>query len=117
MQDYKTILDLIETVDPADDWKLSDIDGLVHVLIKEIAGPSTYVRYREYTRSRDALKAICPEGWKLGISWETSEECTALLYTWNGTDDFISYRGHKLPNAELAELHAIIQAIAYERRQ
>jgi hypothetical protein len=62
----------------------------------------------EYTRSRDALKAIRPEGWDFTIStqykicWGQKGQDKTLNYVWSKTE-------------ELAELHAIIQAIEYDR--
>lgn len=63
----------------------------------------------EYTRSRDALKKIRPKGWRLEIG-EWTDGWKATLWKklfWVGE----TY----LPTEELAELHAIIQAIQHDR--
>ncbi len=65
-----------------------------------------------YTRSRDALKAIRPKGWKLYIEeFYNVFSCNLRLM-----DDVYRVDIHKLPTEELAELYAIIQAIEYERK-
>ncbi len=86
-----------------------------------------------FTRSRDALKAIRPEGWFLESKWLTGNKgkpfgqkngdiwkALASGYSYEGSYGEIgsitrSVRSSALPTEELAELHAIIQAIAYER--
>jgi len=65
----------------------------------------------KYTRSRDALKAIRPEGW-VGWIWSCHAENSCKL---NNGVKFTNSPG--LPTEELAELHAIIQAIEWERNQ
>ena len=66
-----------------------------------------------YTRSRDALKSIRPEGWDIhiGVGW-ANKGCTTN-YT---KIDAPLFTSGDLPTEELAELHAIIQAIEYERK-
>lgn len=73
----------------------------------------------QYCTSRDALKAIRPEGWHWKITANSDYECECVS----------TFQGPKLggkPQAqfesvgnteELTELHAIIQAIAYERQK
>lgn len=69
-----------------------------------------------YTRSRDALKAIRPRGWGFDIQTHNhrgdvvSWRCIAEL-----CDKQVHFSSGVLLSEELAELHAIIQAIAYER--
>ena len=69
-------------------------------------------RAPKYTRSRDALKAIRPEGWFITTSQTIrGAECSMVSSSGRGM-----VKSH-LPTKteELAELHAIIQAVAYER--
>lgn len=115
------ILKMIETVDPADTAKLDEIDQLVLTYILDIGyRPSTQSPW-QYTRSRDALKAIRPEGWEpIGCNDD-------LIGGFSGGWKFTMYnvtpfvdRRYKVSSAyckteELAELHSIIQAISYER--
>lgn len=70
----------------------------------------------EYTRSRDALKAVRPEWYfiRAGGDWRSTGEFYCLIYSTQVVPQF--YVDHA-PTEELAELHAIIQAIAYERKQ
>jgi hypothetical protein len=80
-------------------------------------------RIPQYTRSRDALKAIRPERWYFDIEAMGSDKdwwlCTANKSS--RSDKFMGCAqvtsGHHFTTEELAELHAIIQAIAYERAQ
>lgn len=139
------ILKMIETVDPSDKTVLDAIDKAVMSYLnqreyewRDLDGDwgehqATFVyweadsegtRYqvigRVYTRSRDALKEIRPEGWvfdhfvhraKCEIPELLSYSCTAYSPRWG----FESLESEHLPTEELAELHAIIQAIEYER--
>src|SRR5262249_23630579 len=69
----------------------------------------------KYTRSRDALKAIRPEGWFIGNMREyASREFMCGLYQRSSAE--MEIVSGDLPTEELAELHAIVQAIEYERR-
>jgi len=66
--------------------------------------------FKNYTRSRDALKAIRPVGYK------------TFQITYNVAGRYTCFAGRRfdmisLPTEELAELHAIIQAIEFERAQ
>lgn len=64
-----------------------------------------------YTSSRDALKSIRPQGWYFII-----KHCYLEKDYWaqcTNTDQIFTADG--FPTEELAELHAIIQAIEYER--
>lgn len=80
------------------------------------AGTNHIQRFCKYTRSRDALKAIRPEGcWveriiqhKTSKSWDCTIAITGEVFS-------VSDKAITLPTEELAELHAIIQAIEYER--
>jgi hypothetical protein len=77
-----------------------------------------------YTRSRDALKSIRPEGWNFSVCEllsddENGEELFGGLYsaTLNfRLKDDLYFHSADCKTEELAELHAIIQAIEYERK-
>lgn len=143
MTTAQEILKLIETVDPSDTAILDKIDVHVSCYIhgwnysKDMTRDFRRTRendpqyfsenYKEYTRSRDALRAIRPEGWTGHILiFEREARCVlSEPYTGNfcGTFDFKTeeYIGDKifagLPTEELAELYAVIQAIEYERNK
>jgi hypothetical protein len=82
------------------------------------AGPawSTFTCQR-FTRSRDALKSIRPSGWTFLCDNRSSG--TDLTYYPPGLlekyPSLSEIRTGVLPTEELAELHAIIQAITHER--
>lgn len=113
METAQEILKLIEAVDPSDTAKLDEIDARVACLLQDHVYGSEAARFLlkafpQYTRSRDALKAIRPEGWAiLIVQFENLFVCDMTH-----AKHFV---GKKLPTEELAELHAIIQAIEYER--
>lgn len=167
MTDHKTILDLIETVDPADTAKLDEIDARVWCYINKVCfynkgnhkpesnaqhevmfaytktiriegmryiGSCMTViggRSKRFTRSRDALKAIRPDGWGFRIDTKvtfvrsdlTLCDCSAwppkqlekIISDRDGDSVSNVLESTSLKTEELAELHAIIQAIAYER--
>ena len=135
MEKAKGISSLIEAVDPEDSEKLAEIDARVEAYLsgskfEKLAGTSltgekqyqcdnqSRHSFRGYTRSRDALKAIRPEGWCL----ERVQTDDRLGYSFILTKmNAIGWGAHiKTPDfkwfktEELAELHAIIQAIEYE---
>jgi hypothetical protein len=138
MNDHKKILQLIEAVDPNDTDTLDEIDARVcaYVFNAELSRGRTVTtslntndhtevkgkwfvskdgvrnEIRHYTRSRDALKSIRPEGWFFTKTLYENGVC--LLSTRYGDGE---YRKIQLPTEELAELHAIISAIHYERGQ
>lgn len=132
MTDHAIILSMIERVDPSDSAALDEIDALVEFyLLGEIFPRDESGRRRNsrgwhiaetvrYTRSRDMLKAIRPDGWFIGDCFyrpEKSEYKCSLYKPVNSfKGDGWAVADH-LPTEELAELHAIIQAIAYERAQ
>lgn len=123
MTDAQTILRLIEAVDREDSEKLDEIDVRVWFFVREedpIKGQTWKgPKPPEFSRSRDALKAIRPEGWCL----ERVQTDDRLGYSFILTKmNAIGWGAHiKTPDfkwfktEELAELHAIIQAIEYER--
>lgn len=130
MTSAQKILTMIETVSPNDMAKLNEIDLAVDVFLfpkewgKSVTGrycsPSRAGEYPQYTRSRDALKAIRPEGYSFNV-----------FFCYRGDKKyFLSSTGHMeknphvnpihtpdLATEELAELHAIIQAIECERKK
>ena len=124
----KKILKLIETVDPTDTDTLDEIDALVLSFLEGVKpvgfnkertmyeydwgqGVNWFFASRipKYTRSRDALKSIRPRGWYLNILNKGSDGCSCSMYRYDYTPVLT------LPTEELAELHAIIQAIQWER--
>ena len=68
----------------------------------------------EFSRSRDALKAIRPKGWFFAIRHE-GLFCASPKWDCKGSSKEKHLYGPFFPTEELAELHAIIQAIEYER--
>lgn len=76
-----------------------------------------------YTRSRDALKAIRPKDWQITLNHSgqgSSSECFQFSMTHWGArcvaKKYINWHWeYEAPTEELAELHAIIQAIECER--
>ena len=126
----KEILKLIENVDPKDNDALDEIDAKTDAFVKKLLfeqmapdwwdertpaywSPGTTALHercyaRKYTRSRDALKAIRPE----------RRNTFKITYHIDGGYTCFCNRLFKypiLPTEELAELHAIIQAVAYEQ--
>lgn len=128
MKDHEIILKMIEEVDPKDTAKLDEIDGRVFCYIKELDPlmkmPSVWpypmwkdptAQRVDYTRSRDALKAIRPEGWFYNIGHNESNSGGLFACSMYSHTNSPLKNSPDLPTEELAELHAIIQAIAYER--
>lgn len=121
MTPAQEILRLIETVDPADFAKLDEIDLQVHLYIDTkkptSAGASAqgFFGPPEYTRSRDALKAIRPEGWYFGVR-HAPLYLAEINFDCKASSKQKHIYGPTLPTEELAELHAIIQAIEFERK-
>jgi hypothetical protein len=128
----KTILEMIESVDPKDTDKLDEIDARVTVFLhphrdykchgmwkKELwvwvhgfVQDWPYTKVVPYTRSRDSLKQIRPKGWQFcfsdwGDGWDVTLFPTDVKYP--------RLDSKRLPTEELAELFAIIQAIEWER--
>ena len=122
MTEVEIILKMIETVSPDDTAKLDKIDKVVwnylhpNVKIDEDASIITCAFFGEYTRSRDALKAIRPEGWYFETKYHGFTEpkiSSCLCYSEKSSILSTSY----VATEELAELHAIIQAIEYNRNK
>lgn len=134
--DSSVILRMIEAMKPDDTAALDEIDARVwcylngYLYLRKQLDYHVYSfgddlecflyqsRDREYTRSRDALKAVRPEGWRLEIQHvrSLSKAGTTKWYSSliSPCGDYEVNCGPMLTE-ELAELHAIIQAIAYER--
>lgn len=130
------ILSLIENVDPNDTDMLDEIDARVDSYLAQYTFLKMYHEERymaersdgtighytplRYTRSLDALKQIRPDGWCNG--WHVNPQGTQTdvekyycnRFSMNAVEfDFIGYRNCE--TYELTELHAIIQAIDYNR--
>ena len=131
------ILKMIEEVDPSDTAKLDEIDARVWCWIEGIRyiaheswgdGNKRLAVFGEkgywidrYTRSRDALKAIRPEGWNFNVyfgckGWEQPKFywCASAGKREVNKYENVVYTDN-LPTEELAELHSIIQTIKHER--
>lgn len=127
------ILKLIESVDPTNTAKLDEIDARVWCWLrkdeefKQFEGSwircqsgMKYLRplnSSEYTRSRDALKAIRPEGWNLCSQMIGSDFAVFKGWFFAAYGEGVKFVSASCKTEELAELHAIIQAIDYERTQ
>jgi len=140
MTEAEKILKLIESVKPDDTDTLDEIDARVWCWLngfKYVGREDDWTIYENpayacrihngesktiadfYTRSRDALKAIRPENYIISlVPWTNngrdvgSYSVTILPYP----DKDMPILVGEAPTEELAELHAIIQAIAYERK-
>ena len=133
---HEIILNMIENVDPEDTNTLNEIDArywcwsndkeyLSHTpatvsfktkkAIIYSGGLREFKRsntYKEYTRSRDALKAIRPEAYFFRIIQHTGNGLFGAVLE---NKDGLFFTCPLLSTEELAELHAIIQAKAYEK--
>jgi len=67
-----------------------------------------------YTRSRDALKSIRPDGW-FSVDENAAKGWQASINQPDTTEQYFYIT--RLPTEELAELHIIIQAKAHERKE
>jgi hypothetical protein len=142
--EHETILRLIEECDPGDTARMDEIDARVWAFLNLIgdfkisfSGGAVYYRHKtwpmdahtvlhhsfshpQYTRSRDGLKAIRPEGWYFQtspIEWKGPKAgfmCKTNIYSEYYEERLEETLLSVCRTEELAELHAIIQAIAYE---
>jgi len=122
------ILELIENVSPDNSGELDEIDFCVSEYLgnkdTETERRQGYA-WKSYARSRDALKSIRPEGWKFNIKYDwvidryVCTGCSDYKKPDNINTQYAKVCSPYLENIteELAELHAIIQAKAYERNQ
>lgn len=137
MTPAQEILRMIEGVAVDDTDSLNEINAHVHIYVGKDASLmaryewniekclSLYRQYpqlvSDYCGSRDALKAIRPDGW-WPASYERDRVCVGSCPTRIGYENQknpgFENRIHSprfLPTEELAELHAIIQAIQHDR--
>lgn len=122
MTDADTILKMIEAVDPTDTAKLDAINARFFEWSRLHSNKGNW----DVTRSRDALKAIRPYGWRFevmsGIAgtpfWASYEKPRPQPdgTIFRGLND-AEFFGNAFLTEELAELYAIIQAIEHDRRQ
>lgn len=139
MAEAKKILEMIESVDVDDSDKLDEIDARVWCLLNSANFvqmvnigyfqynhcPDGEVRYRatkKYTRSRDDLKAIRPDGCFVSIKGSNDIPSPEkwfchLFHVKDEKKEGYYVTSPNLPTEELAELHAIIQAIEWERNK
>ena len=120
------LLKLIETVDPSDTDTLDEIDARVWCWLGVQGFDENRCRFDlefskmkfapKYTRSRDSLKAVRPERCTVQVTKYVAGWAECCLVTefseWDWTNGFKCLTA---PTEELAELHAIIQAIQWER--
>ncbi len=141
MTEAAKILQMIESVSIDDTDMLDEIDELTVsylggkveerfygdslVVREETFGFGFYQPVRKYTRSRDAIKSIRPDGWTFQL-YTASKSGEPYKYkdlryqcNFNFWDGYIYKNGNseELITEELAELHAVIQAIDFERSQ
>jgi hypothetical protein len=112
--DAQPIINLIETLNPANDAEMAGIDAQVWHYVHGNDAVPPLTGYPRYTRSRDVLKAIRPAGFLVKIeNWEKFTAVYGCFILPDGTlADFDSGQG---TTEELAELHVILQGIAYSR--
>ena len=106
MTEAQTILDMLEAVtEDTPTETLDEIDYLVWTIANR--KDPFYTGVPMYTRSRDALKAVRPDGVVIQVRY----------YPEGFQGDAVGSKGQspRLPTEELAELHAIVQAIEWER--
>ena len=138
------ILKLIEEVDPADTAKLDEIDARVVCYLNTtydqrfvrlmnrcgMYGDGFAFTYKykngeqgsashnicvHYTRSRDALKAIRPEGYYPFQYSFHPITADSFWFCIGGVGNRPKIYSEKCATEELAELHAIIQAVNHDR--
>jgi hypothetical protein len=134
MTEADKILKMIKAVDVNDTDTLDEIDARVwcydnnepfddkridraghHLMYAVNTVDSYFAVIPRPTRSRDALKSIRPEGWTIKLyNYYDDTPINHHCAMQKSTKHFVA---NNLPSEELAELHAIIQAISYEREQ
>ena len=129
MKDAEIILKMIETVDPKDISAIQEIEARVFCWVIREKPPISYAELSkqisfvggvpEYCTSRDALKAVRPQGWWFTIEptgWHEDWWKVSAVTQKYGSHVVLENEAH-IQTEELAELHAIIQAIAHERAE
>lgn len=137
MKAHEHLFNLIENVNPSDWQTLDEIDGrfwcyihqkafksakrseklnclILHLETPDEGTDEKVVTLREFfSISRDALKLHRPEGWRLEyINLENDHNYVAWFYNKKYN---IGISSISCKTEELAEMYAIVQAIAYER--
>jgi hypothetical protein len=135
MKDHEIIIKMLSKVTPDDTDKLDEIDCRCQaflydfdnytvdsydkknkILTLSLCGELVGVKsFHQYTRSRDALKAIRPD-WAVIHIFKAGSHCTCYIDGKEGGENHGS-SWDDFETEELAELNAIIHAIAYERAQ
>lgn len=140
MTTAQEILEMIESVDPSDENVLLGIDARVWAYlnlqgdfrISFSSGGATHYRHNSWpataqtilrhsfsnpkvTTSRDALKRIRPKLFSFDIN--TIDEHVGVIVRSVSFYKGAGFESPILPTEELAELHAIVQAIEHERKQ
>lgn len=92
------------------DYNRATVDNIVVLSGNRFLVPSEG-QFPLYTRSRDALKAIRPDGWRFEFKWVSS----GTIFYYSAQRKNKTFISAAMPTEELAELHAIIQAIERER--
>lgn len=128
MKEHEVILKMIEEVAQDDTVKLNEIDARLDCVLFNrpfwgMIGEQTYSTKDNgdtclwvpprYTRSRDALKDIRPIGYIVKI--EEVYQAFSVVLSKPDSFPYISHYSEYCKTEELSELHAIIQAISYER--
>lgn len=109
------ILRMIEVVDPDDRKSIFLLNEKVFEWLISIKNG---IKFAKFVSSRDALKAIRPEGWAFDHIALTDGDINIFGYSclaYHRDFDRLIESPDTLTE-ELAELHAIIQAIEYERQ-
>ncbi len=141
MTEAKKILEMVENVSPDDTDTLDEIDALSTIYAlgwrRKIDKSNSDAEYWEsprcegiyfsspksFTRSRDALKSIRPtigstmnSGFLYELISTVSSDWVCSLKTSVHDELSTTFESKILPTEELAELHAIIQAIEWTRQ-
>jgi len=81
----------------------------------QIHGTEVHSNIPDFTSSRDALKSVRPKGWNFRTYRYFDGKISYFHCGMDKNTPFSSICANSLPTEELAELHAIIQAIQWER--
>lgn len=123
MTDFEKLLNMIENVDTADSDALDEIDEMVFKYLGDkygnlwitVVGESIAYSIAKYTRSRDALKGMRPKGWRCFVAQQDDEKGTWVAGFQKQDYSFHAVLTEGFKTEEFAELHAILQAIEWER--